>query len=131
MEIEKKDIRIGKKVLTENDLKFPVTYNGEVFTLRYPTPFEIAAIEAEIVRRLGGYARNTFSETHLVMVESTSYVDRLVIREESPAWFKSAWTCYDDECVRMLYQAYFRFRNQFQDRLREDDPEGTGRRGKS
>lgn len=46
--------RIGKLILAESDLEFQVTHSGEVFTMKYPAPFERAAIEAEMARRLGG-----------------------------------------------------------------------------
>jgi hypothetical protein len=126
----KDEVRIGQMVLSEDDLKFQVEYNGEVFTLRYPSPFVKAAIEADISRKLGGFARNTFPESHLTMVEATAYVDALVVREESPDWFVSAWTCYDEECIGALFQGYFRFRREFQERIKNPGPEGVGEGGK-
>jgi hypothetical protein len=117
------EIKIGKKVLSEDDLKFTVQYNGEIFTLRYPTPFEKAAIEAEIVRRLGGFNRASYPPDHLQMVEATAYVDQLVIPKESPDWFKSAWTCYDESCIAELYRGYLQFRSEFQVRIRGSGPE--------
>lgn len=117
------EIKIGKKVLSEDDLKFTVQYNGEVFTLRYPTPFEKAAIESEIVRKLGGFSRASFPQDHLAIVEATAYVDQLIVSNESPDWFKSAWTCYDESCIVTLYQGYLRFRGDFQTRIRSSGPE--------
>lgn len=125
------DIKIGTKVLTEDDLKFTVVYNGEVFTLRFPTPFEKAAIEAEIARKLGGYSRDSFPADHLAMVEAAAYVNQLVIAEESPSWFKSAWTCYDEQCIVNLYRGYLQFRGNFQSRIRGSGPEGSSSGGKS
>lgn len=117
---KKEEYRVGEMVLTEDDLKFTVTYKGEIFTMRYPTPFELAAIEAEIVRKLGGFPRASYPTEHLAKVEATAYVEQLVIRDESPKWFKSAWTCYDDLCISELYGGYLRFRSAFQDRFRGD-----------
>jgi hypothetical protein len=114
----KNDIRLGQQIIHEDDLKFEVEYNGEVFILKYPTPFEKAGIEADISRKLGGYARDTYPADHLALVEATSYADNLVVREESPEWFKSAWTCYDEACIGALYTAYLRFRSDFQAKLR-------------
>lgn len=125
---KQEDIRIGKKVLSEDDLKFTVQYNGEMFTLRYPTPFEKAAIESEIARRLGGFARSSYPPDHLALVEATAYVDQLVIPDESPDWWRSAWTCYDEACIVSLYQGYLRFRGDFQKRIRDSGPE-DGRKG--
>lgn len=125
------EIKIGKKILTEDDLKFTVTYNGEVFTLRYPTPFEKAAIESEIARKLGGFKRESFPPDHLALVEATAYVNQLVVPEDSPAWFKSAWTCYDEQCIGTLYTGYLRFRGDFQARIRGDGPEGGRKVDKS
>jgi len=125
------EIKIGKKVLSEDDLKFTVQYDGEVFTLRYPTPFEKAAIEAEIVRKLGGFRRASFPEQHLAVVEATAYVDQLIVPEESPDWFKSAWTCYDESCIVNLYQGYLRFRSKFQQRIRSSGPKGSSKGSKS
>jgi len=125
------EIKIGNKVLSEDDLKFTVTYNGEIFTLRYPTPFEKAAIEAEIVRKLGGNNRASFPADHLAMVEATAYVDQLVVHVDSPEWFKSAWTCYDDECIGALYTGYLRFRGEFQARIRGSGAKSDSKGGKS
>jgi hypothetical protein len=125
------EIKIGNQILNEDDLKFEVTHNGEVFTLRLPTPWEKAAIEAEIARKLGGYSRTAFPTDHLALIEATAYVNQLVVPEASPSWFKSAWTCYDEDCIAALYQGYLRFRNKFQTRLRGDRPEKGGTGSKS
>ena len=120
-------IKIGKQILTEDDLKFTVQYNGELFTMRHPTPFEKAAIEADIARRLGGFARTAYPEEHLTLIEAAAYVNQLVIPEESPDWFKSAWTCYDEDCIFALYRGYLQFRGKFQQRIRDGNPEeGVG-----
>ena len=128
---KKDEVRIGQVVLSEDDLKFSVEYKGETFVLLYPSTFGKAAIEADISRKLGGYARNTFPADHLALVEATAYVDALVVREESPSWFKSACTCYDDACVTALFQGYLRFRVEFQERIRGHGPEGGGEGGES
>lgn len=117
-----KEIRIGQKVLHEDDLKFSVEYQGEVFRLKYPSPFEKAAIEADIARKLGGMPRTSFSPEHVAMIEAQAYVDYMVVAEESPDWFKSAWTCYDDLCVAELYAGYLRFRGEFSQRIRDGNP---------
>lgn len=127
MSDEKATVKIGNQVLSEDDLKFTVQYNGEVFTMRFPTPFEKASIEAEIARKLGGFTRESFPADHLAMVEATAYVNQLIIPEESPTWFKSAWTCYDDQCIVNLFHGYLRFRGSFQTRIREGRPEGVGK----
>lgn len=124
------EIKVGNKVLTEDDLKYTVQYNGEIFTLRFPTPYEKAGIEAEIARKLGGYPRSSFPPEHVAMVEATAYVHSLVVPGESPAWFKSAWTCYDDQCIVELFQGYLRFRGKFQERIRGSGPEGGGKGSK-
>ena len=122
--MSKDEIKVGQKILHEDDLKFPIEYNGEVFMLKYPSPFEKAAIEADISRKLGGFARNTFPSDHLYLVEATAYADNLIIREESPDWFKSAWTCYDEACIAALYTGYLRFRGEFQSRFKQGGLEG-------
>ncbi len=114
------EYRVGEMVLTEDDLTFTVVYKGETFTLRYPTPFELSLIEADIAKRLGGMPRTSFPEEHVQRVEATAYVDQLVDRDESPNWFKTAWTCYDDRCIQTLYGGYLRFRSQFQERFKGD-----------
>lgn len=127
---DKEEIRIGKKVLNEDDLKFTVQYNGELFTLHYPTFFEKAMIEGEIARRLNGFPRSSFNPDHIMMVEATCYVDQLVVIEESPDWWKTAWTCYDEGCVQALFNGYLRFRTDFQKRIRADGPKESGKGGK-
>jgi hypothetical protein len=127
MKEESTTVKVGNKILSEDDLKFTVQYNGEIFTLRYPTPYEKAAIEADIARKLGGFTRESFPADHLAMIEATAYVNQLIIPEESPDWFKSAWTCYDDQCIGTLYQGYLRFRSSFQSRIRESGPKGNSK----
>lgn len=118
--------KIGQQVFNESDLEFTVQYNGEVFTLKYPAPFQKAAIEAEIVRRLGGYARDAFSAEHVGLIEATTYAEALVIREKSPTWWKGAWACYDEELLYELFRGYYQFRGKFQERIRGDGtPEGS------
>jgi hypothetical protein len=121
------DIKIGNKVLREDDLEFTVQYNGEIFTMHYPTPFERAAIEAEIARKLGGYSRDSFPPQHIALVEATAYVNNLIVPEKSPVWFKSAWTCYDEECIESLFRGYLRFRNKFQEQFRNDESQRGGK----
>ncbi|HEB29229.1 MAG TPA: hypothetical protein ENI05_16005 [Porticoccus sp.] len=111
---------IGKKVFSETDLEFTVDYDGDVFTLKHPAPYQKAAIEAEIARRLGGYSRDSFPAEHLALIEATTYVDALVVAEKSPNWWKSAWTCYDEELIFNLFRGYYQFRGKFQERIRGD-----------
>lgn len=122
-----KEIKLGQKIISEDALKFKVVYNGETFTLQYPSPIIRSMIEAEISRKLGGFARNTFDATHLAFIEATAYVDNLIVREESPEWFKSAWTCYDEACIGALYNGYLNFRGTFQTRLNAGELEKTGK----
>lgn len=111
--------RIGRQVLSQQDLEIEVQYKDEIFTLAYPTPLVKTAIEAEIARRLGGYPRESYSPEHIQMVEATTYVHNLVILDKSPKWFTSAWNCVDDDLVQTLFAGYLRFRSQFQERLRQ------------
>lgn len=118
--------RLGQKVFHEADLEITVEYNGEIFTLKHPAPFQKAAIEAEIVRRLGGYARDSFPPEHLALIEATTYVDTLIIRDKCPRWWKGAWACYDEELIFALYRGYLQFRGEFQERIRGDGtPSGS------
>ena len=112
-------IRVGKQVLREHDLKFPITYKGEQFMMRLPAPYERAMLEAEVVRRLGGQRRDAFSITHLTEIEARVYVNELVVKEESPEWYESAWSCFDDALITKLYDGYLRFREKFARKLQE------------
>jgi len=103
-----------------------VQYNGEMFVMRYPNPIEKAQIEGDIARTLNGMPRSSFTEDHLIMVEAAAYVNRLVIPEECPPWFKSAWTCYDEHLIAVLYEEYLRFRNTFRERFTADELQGAG-----
>lgn len=114
-----KIVKLGKMILNDDELKIKVQYNGELFTLRYPNPMEKAGIEAEIARTLGGMPRSSFSDEHLFMVEATAYVNRLAVPEECPDWFKSAWTCYDDRLIAILYGEYLSFRDGLRKRIEE------------
>lgn len=110
-------IKIGKMILHDEDLKIKVQYNGEMFVMRYPTPMEKAQIETDIAKTLGGLPRSSFSEDHLFLTEATAYVNRLAIADECPSWFKSAWTCYDENLIATLYGEYVNFRNTFRNRI--------------
>jgi hypothetical protein len=121
-------VRIGKMLLDPEELKFKIQYNGELFTMRYPNPIEKAQIESEIARTLGGMSRDAFNEDHLFLVEATAYVNRLVVPEESPDWFKSAWTCYDEKLIAVLYGEYLSFRAKFRERLEGGGLQGSGER---
>jgi hypothetical protein len=121
-----KAIKLGQMLLNDEDLKIRVQYNGEMFTMRYPTPLEKAQIESDIARTLGGMPRSAFPEEHLFLVEATAYVNRLVVVEECPDWFKSAWTCYDERLTATLYGEYLTFRNSFRNRVAEGGLPGAG-----
>ena len=124
----KKDtkIRIGQQVLREDDLTFTVEYNEEIFTLRHPSPLDRTVIEAEISRRLGGASRDSYPGDHLTLVEACTYIDHLLVREESPEWFDSPWKCYDEECIGVLYRGYLQFRNEFQSKIKRGGLESAG-----
>lgn len=126
----KKEIKIGQQIIHEDDLLFEVEYNGEIFTMQYPTPHMKALIETDIANRLGGYSRSAFSENHVFRVEATAYVNNLVVKEKSPDWFKNAWTCYDEDCILVLFNGYVEFRDKFQTRIRSGGPEGGSKKGK-
>jgi len=128
---EESNIRIGESILQEDELEFTVKYGKETFTLKYPSPIERAAIELEISRRLGGQSRESFPESHLSMIESTAYVNALVVPEKSPEWFKSAWTCYDEECIKTLYVGYWQFRREIQKKSIPYKAEGDNKGSKS
>ncbi len=116
-EKEEKAYKIGSQVLHEKDLKFKVEIGNETFVLKYPNPFEKAQIEIDIARKLDGLPRSAYSQEHLVMVEAAAYANALVVAEESPSWFKSAWTCYDDNVVGELYSGYLSFREDLRKKL--------------
>jgi len=118
-----KAIQIGKKVFQESDLEFTVDYEGEVFTMKHPAPYQVAIIEAEIARRLGGFTRASFPPNHLNNIEATAYANELVITEKSPNWWKGAWSCYDEVLIARLFEGYLQFRIKLQERIRGDGPE--------
>ena len=116
---------IGKKVFSESDLEFVVDVDGEQFTLKHPAPWQKAGIETEIARRLGGFSRDSFSPEHVGIIEATTYVDALVVRDKSPNWRKGAWSCYDEKLIVKLFDGYYRFRGEFQERIRGDGSQGN------
>ena len=123
MESEKK-YRLGKTVLTEDDLNIVIPYKGDTFVLRYPTPVQKSMIENEIARRLNGYPRSCFSQDHLGTVEACATIDTLMVRDKCPLWFDGPWTCLDDNLIAELFTGYFQFRDNFRQRLRGDGLEG-------
>ena len=120
MDNQNKTFKLGKQIIHEDDLKIPVEYKGEVFTLLYPNPLQRTSIETEIARRLGGMPRESFSVEHITMVVANSYIDNLLVLEESPTWFKSPWTCYDEELLGTLYAGYLQFRTRIQQKISDE-----------
>ncbi len=131
MEEKKSSYQIGKQVLTEDDLKFPVEYKGEVFTLWYPNPQQRSIIETEITRRLGGVPREACSMEMVGLTTACAYVDNLMVPNESPTWFTSAWTCYDEELIATLYAGYLTFRDKIQTKIRDGEFERGSEGGTS
>jgi hypothetical protein len=121
-----KSFKIGNQVLHEQDLEFPVEYNGQTFYMKYPTPPLKAAMESEIARRLNGYPRSSFDADHLAWVEAMVYVDTLVVKEKSPPWWDGAWNCLDEEAIVTLYNGYYSFRSQLRERLRKGEFQTSG-----
>jgi len=117
--------KLGKQIIREHDLEIPVEYKGDVFTLRYPTPMMTSSIETEIVRRLGGFARNSYAPNHLALVEATVYVNELYIPDKCPKWFKGAWICYDNALIQTLYAGYLLFRGKFIEKVEDDGFQGN------
>lgn len=126
-----KEIRIGQQIIHEDDLKFPVEYNDETFVLKYPSPYDRVLIETSISKHLGGLSRSSYPPDHLQLVEAMAYTDYLVVRDESPSWFKSAWTCYDEMCIQTLYAGYCSFRGEFQSKIQHGELEDSSPPGKS
>ena len=123
-----KAYRIGKQVIAESELKIQIPYKGDMFTLKYPTPILRTMIETEIARRLGGYARSSYTTEHLSLVEACATIDLLMIPEECPNWFLP-WECLDEALIAALYDGYFRFRDQLRERLRSTGPESGSKGG--
>lgn len=121
IQTENENVRqLGKQIIQEHDLKFTYDYKGEIFTMKHPAPYDKAVIEAEIVRRLGGQRRDAFPSEHVEMIESTVYVNYMVVPDESPDWFVSAWTCLDETLIQNLYARYLQFRGEFRRKLSKD-----------
>lgn len=117
---EKKDYQLGKQVLTEQDIRIPIEYKGEIFTLQYPNPYQRTLIESEIARHLGGVARENYPLDHVTTVCACAYINSIIVQDESPKWFTSAWTCLDEELIGTLYGGYLRFRDELQGKIKKD-----------
>ena len=111
-------VTLGKQILHEDDLKIKVEYKGEIFTLNYPTPLRKSMIEAEIAQRLGGMPRSAYEPEHVGMVTASCYVDNLYDPKGCPSWFQGAWNCYDEKLIADLFAGYWRFRDQFREKLK-------------
>lgn len=109
------EIRIGKAVLTEDDLRHKVTVFEIDFELKIPTPMERNAIEMDISRRLGGLPRNTFSADHVLETTVRVTLDTIV-QECSDPKFK-VWETYDTQLLYKLYGEYQDFYGRFLKRI--------------
>jgi hypothetical protein len=121
---ESKSLQIGKNVLAEDDLLIQISYEDDVFVLKYPNPLVKGQIEVEIARRLGGFNRNTFSQDHVIMTEALVTIDSTYVQEKCPKWF-APWLCVDDRLIMALFNGYLSFRDEFREKLRT----GKYRRG--
>ena len=122
------NIRLGKQILHEDDLKITATYEGEMFVLKYPDPIQQSQIEMEIARRLGGYPRSSYSADYLMQLEMNVIVDMLYIAESCPAWYEGPFRDYDEQRTIALYNAYLKFRDKFRRRLHSGKSK-TGNKG--
>jgi hypothetical protein len=113
MEKKTAEHRIGKQVLTEDDLKIEVPYKDELFVMKYPTPWEKAQIERVIAGHLNGMPRASFPEGELFRIQAMCYVDGLMIPDLCPDWFVNPWQCYDEQLVLELFSGYLSFRDEF------------------
>lgn len=124
---DEKAIKLGKQIIQQADLKISVEYKGEIFIMQYPNPLQRALIETNISNRLGGVPREAHTALHVAAVTATCYVDLLIIPAESPDWFISAWTCFDEELIATLYSGYLDFRDSFQTKIREGRFQGPSK----
>ncbi len=128
---EDQKIRIGKQILSEDELEIQAPYKGDLFVLKYPNPILHSQIEMETARRLGGYPRSSYSADYLLQLEMNVTVDLLYVSEKCPNWYEGPFEDFDEERTLALYNNFLKFRDNFRRRLRASRPDESGKRGSS
>lgn len=128
---EERKIRIGKEILSEDDLEIQAPYKSDIFILKYPNPILRSQIEMETARRLGGYPRSSYSADYLLQLEMNVTVDLLYVSEKCPDWYEGPFEDFDEERTLALYNRYLKFRDTFRRRLRAGRSDKSDKRGSS
>ena len=109
--------RIGKQVLTEDDLRIEHEIDGERFVMRYPSPAVRRAIENTISRMLDLQPRDLYPDEHIWDIRTRATIYHIIVDDESPDWF-DALNCYAGNIHMELWEAFVQFSNRFSKRLR-------------
>ena len=112
--MEDKNYVIGKQILQAQDLQTQVEVKSEPYTLKLLSPLEKAAVDAEIAQRLGAPRDRCSAEQ---IGRATVLTTLTVAVVSAPTWFKSPWTCRDEEVTMTLYQKYEAFEEEFRRKL--------------
>ena len=105
-----KPIKIGKKILEGDDLKHKCTVLDVDFVFKCASPAERSMIEMDVVRRLGGQPRDSFSASHIndLTVRATL---RRVIDSCSDEDF-DVWESWDVGLIYAAFDAYTVFQQE-------------------
>ena len=110
--------RLGKQIITEDDLRIKVTVKDEDYELRYPNPNQRSFIEVQIARRFDGMARESFPLGYRQEVIVRETLDAIYVPDNCPDWF-TPWDCLDFDILMELYDKYIEFHRGFQKRVEE------------
>ena len=110
-----KPIKIGQRILEGDDLKHKCTVMDTEFVFKCSSPGERGLIEMDVVRKLNGQPRDSFSASHINDLTVRATLDRVIENCSDDAF--DAWESWDVGLIYAAFDAYMTFQ---QDLLKRD-----------
>lgn len=112
---EEEDIRLGKQILSQEDISKKIIVGGEEWKVRIPTPLAKREIERLIARKVGVPLEQMSQDAYL-RIRATTFLDGVIIAH--PDWWPSAEECFDEDLVMNLFNEFIKFENEFRGKLK-------------
>ena len=102
--MEKEQIKLGKTILNEDELKHEVEVFGVTFHLKLPSPDDRSNIEIAVAQRLNGMSRNSFPADFVVESTVRATLDVIVEKCSDPDF--DSWKSWDKELLYKVFNEY-------------------------
>jgi len=115
--VDEEKVRIGKQILSEDDLSKTVTIKGESFTFKFPNPKQQMMIERDVALKLGGVPLDSVPQIAYNMLRMCTTLDYVLVKK--PEWWETAAECYDEDMLNELWERYLKEKDSFRGSIRE------------